>query len=304
MPDNKEPIVELVTRDELKDILRENLADSKLSNSINEDMKLIDMLNTRAVSATNTADAAMYMTIAAELAESIALRAKLEANSRMVKALSSVTEFKNGEKDVTAISFDDKNNPGEKVYYALMDENEEPVNDRFDYNEIADEILEESAGDIKKLKQEMIAVYDKGAKDSLNAMLAHNDHESNKREFAEFTSSYNTTLNNNSLNLIEKDSSSMRSIADDHCNNIRDIANALLNGERFPQNKSEYENITTTMMYLTEKARLNAEVSIGISKLPDGVTGLANKQMAVLKGKIEADAIYSGDNILEKETSA
>ncbi len=144
----------------------------------------------------------------------------------------------------------------------------------------------------------MIAVYDKGAKDSLNAMLAHNDHESNKREFAEFTSSYNTTLNNNSLNLIEKDSSSMRSIADDHCNNIRDIANALLNGERFPQNKSEYENITTTMMYLTEKARLNAEVSIGISKLPDGVTGLDNKQMAVLKGKIEADAIYSGDNIL------
>lgn len=304
MPDNKEPNIVLVTRDELKDVLRNNLVDPEMNNSINDDMKLVDMLNSRALSAGNAADAVMYMTIAAELAESIALRTELEVNSRMEKSLSSVSGFKNGETSCSAVSCNDKDNPGEKIYYAIVDENGEPIDGRSIFEETVNEVQTESANAISRLKQEKIEVYDKGAEDSSNAILARNDPESNKHEFAEYAPNYNTDLYEHNRSLTDADPDTMRRMAGDHCRNIHDIANAMLNGEPLPKNKSQYEDINTTMMYLTEKARLNVEVGMGGYELPAGVTGLGNKQMSVLKGKMESAAIYSGENKLEKETSA
>lgn len=298
------PDIVLVTRDELKDVLREKLADAEMNNAINEDMKLVDMLNTRAVAATNAADAAMYMTVAAELAESIALRTQLELNSRMVKALGSRTSFKNRGTDCTAISCVDKNNPGKRIYFALVDEKDNPIEGSDIFESVSNELRAESDNAIRKLKQGTIAVYDKGAEDSANAILAHNDPEANKNEFAVFSPGYNSELSRLSRNLIDAPSESIQNIASDRCRNIRNIAKALVNGEPVPESRSRNERIDTTMMYLTEKARLNIEVGMGLADLPESADGLDKKQMSVLKDKINMSSIYSGENILRQETSA
>ena len=81
--------IEYLTREEMIAKLREDMSGyiSNMRSEIRDDMRIVGELNSRAASLDDPELSALYMTVAAELADSIDQRLETEINSKLVKAL-------------------------------------------------------------------------------------------------------------------------------------------------------------------------------------------------------------------------
>lgn len=230
--------IEYLTPNEMMAKLREDMSGyiGKMQEQMSSDVRVIAELNARAASAGDPAAAAMYMTVAAELEESINTRLEIEVNSRLAQTLEDRKYFYVGGNDVSAVrvgypdpmstvSVEAEDSLTQK-YYALKDENGNPMNGREWYENMCRELRKPVyAANAKRIDSEN-AFYEKFAKD-FEMSEAQNGEENTAKISENIRNNINKLANINNKKYSKK---FLNTAILDRCENLRNIGRAMLEG--------------------------------------------------------------------------
>lgn len=255
-----------VTRDELKKALRDKLIEQAddIRDSFNEDMETVNRLNSLALDSGDPAASAFYMTLAAELQDSISERMDTQIRERMLGVLSRHLNVEWPVKEYNCVMV---RKPGlydpDKVFI-LRDEDLNPV-PATEFESLSNEIRDEMNAAISRKRGSDIQLYSRSNKD---LPVEWDSYNSAQKKAA------------------ENDINKYHDILMDRNANLRKICKSVINGEGFPglsdsDELNRAEKTAATMAYLCEKARNSIELCSGSKEIPAGIR-LSKSQQAVL----------------------
>lgn len=254
--------IEYLTREEMISKLRDDMSGyiSNMQNEIRDDMRIVGELNSRAASLDNPELSALYMTVAAELADSIDQRLETEINSKLAEALGNRRQVEVGGSSVTGVipfemPAEDKDNvitatdwekiqareeyndiyeyepEAPKKLYVLKDKNGQPVKGK----DILDEMQNELRSQIYSANKERISeeklFLDRVDRhiDKYERLRRSDDVEQNS--FAQYSWGYRDHLNKLKGNFSDSTKKDLMNRALlDRSENLRNIGHAMIEG--------------------------------------------------------------------------
>lgn len=253
--------IEYVTRSEMMSKLRESMSGYMrgMQSQMQSDMRVISELNARAVSTDDPAKAAMLMTVASELAQSIDARLELEVNAVLAKALGepetlyvddqriyAVPEIvggpDNGNNNVISVNDWEKGMTGNEYkpkssgkYYALKNENGEPIDGMREFEKMKNDLLSKLRSANKKF-----ASADKSFLSKMSSEQREYDKLTNSEDYIEGDDETEKKLSwevrkqmkNVAENYTENSDKTeyFSGAVLNRCSNIRNIARSMLEG--------------------------------------------------------------------------
>ena len=268
--------VNMYTIDELKKELSKEIIEQtyKMKDGIMEDMKSIDELNALAVTSSDPAAAAIYMTLAAELQDTLNDSLSIQISERMHNLLSTKEKFTVNGKEYDAIKLTGRGY--DEKFMLLCDKNENPL-DKEIVDAFSNELNGKYASVCAKRKETDKAFYNK---------FAHEYKQMKKR--VNFPIGYRDNNYLQNSRLTTDDMREVHGVIQSRTNNLRNICKAVINGEKFPNlgSKEEHrsESTISTFAYICEKARNAVELCSG-KDVPKGIQ-LNQNQLNILKEAI------------------
>lgn len=260
--EESETEIEYLTRDEMIAKLREDMSGyiSNMQSEIKDDMRIVGELNSRAASLDNPELSALYMTVAAELADSIDQRLETEINAKLAEALGNRRSIEVGESFVIGVMpfempAEDKDNvitatDWEKIQareeyndiyergpetpkklYVLKDKNGQPIAGRDILNDMQNELRSQIYSANKERISEEKLFLDRVDRhiEKYERLRRSDDVEQNS--FAQYSWGYRDHLNKlkgNFSNSTKKDL--MNRALLDRSENLRNIGHAMIEG--------------------------------------------------------------------------
>lgn len=271
--------VNMYTIDELKKELSKEIIEQtfKMKDGIMEDMKSIDELNALAVTSSDPAAAAIYMTLAAELQDTVNDNLSIKISERMHNLLSTTEKFTSGKKEYDAIKltgpdYDEK-------FMLLCDKNGDPL-DHESIDAFSAELNGKYASVCARRKESDKAFYNKFS----------NEYKQMKKR-VNFPIGYRDNNYMQSYKLSKDGMSNVYGIIQSRTNNLRNICKAVINSDKFPKLRPSKEDqrsepTLSTFAYVCEKARNAVELCNGGKEVPNGIQ-LNPTQLNILKDIIK-----------------
>lgn len=275
---NQEQDVSMYTLDEFKKELSNEIIDQtlKMDNGIMEDIKSIDGLNALAAASNDPASVAMYMTLAAELQNSIDDRLNIEIAERMREIIRTQEKFTADGKEYDAIKL--TSSDYDERFMLLCDKKGNPL-DKEKIDAFRTELNEKYQSVCAKRKETDKAFYNKLAKEYKQL-----------KQRVNFPIGYRDNNNQQSSRFNTDDMRDVNYIIQSRANNLRNICKAVIKGEPFPnlgssEEEERSESTISTLAYVCEKARNAVELCSGSKEVPSGIQ-LNQNQLNVLKDVI------------------
>lgn len=287
--DNTSMETQYFYKEELIDILRRNMSNDSMHSEISEDMRVISVLNARAATA-GPALSALYMTIAAELADSVKFRMETEINARLVKALGTVGSPDIDGNVVSNIKKDQGKSylKSSNIRYAFEVEDGQITKGLEVIDEIRDELQSKLNSDIasrlseekefarsaeKKIKKDRQR-YEES--DSIGDDLRDNFNDYDNSSFA-LTSKFDESLTNDKF----------IDILTDRFDNIRAISRSIVNDNKIldpsrviDHEQSEYS--IDTLVYLMDKTANAIEAATKGKSVDSSLSRLDRSKLSLL----------------------
>ena len=254
--------IEYLTRDEMIAKLRSDMRSyiCNMQSEIKDDMRIVGELNSRAASLDNPDLSALYMTVAAELADSINQRLETEINSKLAEALGNRRSVEVGGSSVTGVipfemPAEDKDNvitatdwekiqareeyndiyeyepEAPKKLYVLKDKNGQPIDGRDILNEMQKELRSQIYSANKERISEEKLFLDRVDRhiEKYERLRRSDDVEQNS--FAQYSWEYRDRLNKLKGNFRDSTKKDLMNRALlDRSENLRNIGHAMIEG--------------------------------------------------------------------------